>query len=515
MKHLNFNIITALFLLVVMGLTTNSCTDLDEEIFSELDGENFFDDPDNLIFAFGTAYTNLYWTFGHKYGMGRDCGTDLTVVPQRGGDWFDGGEWIRYHRLSWTPTDAYIEFWWNLMYKGINRCNSLIFQFEAVGTEEANVAIAELRAFRALYYYWLLDYYGNVPIVDKFDVPTDFAPTNNTRQEVYDFVEKEITESLPLLSKETGINTYGRVTYYVAQMTLAKLYLNAEVYTGTPQWGKAEGALDSIISSGEFELEADYFNNFTGAPISSKEILMGVPMDEVNAQGLEIHLFSLHYNLQDKFEMGQLPWNGLCVQESLVNLFEDDDLRKGGLLVGQQFNPDGTQIQDPDYEKFDPTCPTCPRDFDGPGLNLTPEINMLEPDCLRQAGSRIYKWRFDPDSDRYLSNDFPIFRYADVLLMKAEAILRQGGGDADTYYNIVHQRAGLMPVSGVTLDDILNERARELYVEGHRRNDLIRFGKYLDARWEKDEVSSDHVRLWPIPKDQIDANPNLKQNDGY
>lgn len=518
MKLNKLNIVAILALLGFLGLTSNSCTNLDEDIYSELDGNIFFDNPDNLIFAFGTAYTNLYWAFGNKYSFGRDCGTDIAVVPQRHGDWFDGGEWIRYHRLEWTPTEAYVEFWWNLMYKGINRCNSLIFQFESVETEEATAAIAELRAFRALYYYWLLDYYGNVPLVTEFDVPADFAPSNNTRQEVYTFIETELTESLPFLTKEVGANVYGRVNYYVAQMALAKLYINAEVFTGTPQWAKADAALDEIINSGLFELSADYFDNFkSDASIvdNSKEILMGVPMDEVNAQGMEIHLFSLHYNLQDKYEMGQLPWNGICVQESFFNLFDENDLRLNGLVYGEQYDADGIQIQDPDYERFDPTCPTCPRDLDGPGLNLDPVINMLEPDCIRQAGARINKWTLDPNSDRYLNNDFPIFRYADVLLMKAEVLLRNGGGNADTYFNMVHERAGLDPLSGVTLDDILDERARELYMEGYRRNDLIRFGKYLDERWEKEGMTSDHVLLWPIPQDQIDANANLVQNPGY
>ncbi len=514
MKSIKY-ILSITFMTILLSTVNQSCTNLDEELYSELDGATFFDDPDNLIFAFGTAYTNLYWTMGHKYALGRDCGTDILAVPQRGGDWFDGGEWHRYHRLTWTPSDFYVEFWWNLMYKGINTCNSLIFQFEAVGTEEADIAIAELRAFRALYYYWLIDVYGNVPIVTDFDVPADFAPATNSRKEVYDFIEKEITEVKDQLSKETGLATYGRVNYYVAQMILAKLYINAEVFTGTPQWAKAEAALDEIINSNKFQLATNYFDNFQSEGQLSPEIIMGVPFDEINAQGLEIHLFSLHYNLQEKLEMQQLPWNGLCVQEGFFNSFAEEDARREGMLFGKQYNKDGTQIEDPGYEKFDPTNPTAPRDLDGAGLNLTPEINELEPNCLRQAGARIYKWKFAPNSDRYLSNDFPIFRYADVLLMKAEVQLRTGGGNADTYVNMVRQRAGVEDFTGVTMEQLLAERGRELFVEGYRRNDLIRFGKYLDARWEKEEVSPEYTKLWPIPGAQINSNLNLIQNPGY
>ena len=508
--------LTGFLFLAFLGMVNHSCTNLDEEIFSDLDGETFFDNPDNLIFAFGTVYTNMYWTFGNKYGVGRDCGTDLTVVPQRHGDWFDGGEWHRYHRLEWTPSDSYIEFWWNLMYKGVNLCNSLIFQFEAVGTEEANIAIAELRAFRALYYYWLMDVFGNVPLVTKFDVPADFAPSTNSRAEVFSFIEQELIESMPLLVKEHSLATYGRVNWYVAQMTLAKMYLNAEVYTGTAQWEKAETALDAIISSGEFSLPTDYFASFKDDGWLSDEVILGVPMDETKALGLEVHLFSLHYNLQEKFGMGQLPWNGMAVQESLFNLFEENDIRRNGLLFGPQLDAEGAPIEDPDWERFDPTCPTCPKDTDGAGVNLTPFINELEPDCIRQAGARVFKWQIEPGSERYLSNDVPVFRYADVLLMKAEVLIRLGrDSEAPAFFNMVRQRAGVADLPIITLDDILDERARELFVEGHRRTDLIRFGKYLGTRWEKDEVSPDHVILWPIPQAQISANGNLDQNPGY
>lgn len=511
------HIIKFVFILsMALFILPQSCTELDEVIYSDLDGEKFFENPDNIPAAFGVAYTNLYWTMGHKYGVGRDCGTDILVVPQRGGDWLDGGEWHRYHRLTMTPTEAYVEFWWNLIYNGINTCNRLILGFEQQDIPEAQAAISELRAFRALYYYYLIDIYGNVPITTDFDVPADFAPANNTRSEVYEFIETELTDVLPDLTRETGFNTYSRINYYTAQTILAKLYLNAEVYKGSPEWAKAEAALDTIIESGAYALEPDYFFNFSDNPDVSKEIILGVPMDEIQAQGLEVHLFSLHYNLQDKFQLTQLPWNGLSVQESAFNLFEENDLRRNGLLFGPQYDADGVQIKDPSFEKFDPTNPTLPRDPDGAGLNLTPEINMLEPNCLRQAGARLIKWYPHPETDRYLSNDFPIFRYSDVLLMKAEVMVRNGdAAGAAEYFNMVRERAGVDPLTSITLEDIIDERARELYAEGHRRTDLIRFDKFLEPRWEKEEMSPETATLWPIPQDQIDNNPNLVQNPGY
>ena len=156
-------------------------------------------------------------------------------------------------------------------------------------------------------------------------------------------------------------------------------------------------------------------------------------------------------------------------------------------------------------------------DPDGAPLNLTPNINMLAPNCLRQAGARVAKFPFITGSDRYTSNDVPIFRYADVLLMKAEILMRSTGdmGSALTLVNEVRARANATPLSEITFESLLAERGRELYAEGFRRSDMIRFGVYLEPRWEKPDVSPSYVTLWPIPQSQIEANQNLDQNDGY
>ncbi|NOZ47080.1 MAG: RagB/SusD family nutrient uptake outer membrane protein [Chlorobi bacterium] len=499
-----------------------SCN-LDEDVYSDITGEALFSNPDNLIFAFGTAYTNFYQLAGHKFGLiGMDAGTDILCVPQRGGDWFDGGEWHRWHRLTWLPSEGYIERWWNILYKGISSINELIPQFQGLEDVDTEPAIAELRALRALYYWWLLDIYGNVPLIAPDVIPYVENTGNNTnaeqgRKDVYNFVESELLAALPYLSKETGFEYYGRINYYVANMILSKLYINAEVYTGTAQWDKALTACDTVIESGIYSLAPDFFDNFQEDASGCPEVMLGVPYDQVNAQGFEIHLFTLHYNLTDKYGIEESAWNGLSAQEAFFNSFDSTDLRRNGLLFGQQYDNEGNKIEDPSFERFDPQNPQSPKDPDGAPLNLTPEINMLEPNCLRQAGARIAKWPFIEGSNRYTSNDFPIFRYADVLLMKAEVLLRNGGdaGTALSLVNEVRQRAGIADLTSVTLDDILAERARELYAEGYRRSDLIRFGKYLGTRWEKDDVSPDYVKIWPIPESQMNANPNLTQNPGY
>jgi len=517
MKRFGYLLKVLLLSLVLIGITP-SCTKLDEKVYSDLTGELFFSDPDNLIYAFGVAYTNLYALVGHKYGMvGMECGTDITVVPQRGGDWFDGGEWHRWHRHTWNASEGYVDRWWNILYYGVNTCNRLILQFEALTEVNTKPALAELRALRALYYYWLVDLYGNVPIVDRFDVPADFKPETRPRAEVYAFVESELLDVLNDLSRETGLAYFGRINYYVAQTILAKLYMNAEIYTGIPQWEKALSCVDTVISSGKYSLEGNFFNNFSVDATNSSEHILGVPFDQVYAAQFEVHLFTLHYNLVEKYKFEDNSWNGICFQEGFFNSFEEGDIRRGGLLFGTQYNDDGTQIEDPSYEKFNPQDPTKPKDPDGPGLNLTPYINMLEPNCLRQCGARVAKFPFIEGSDRYTGNDFPIFRFADVLLMKAEILMRLGSdmGMAVDLVNQIRTRAGVAPFASVTLEDLLAERGRELYAEGFRRQDMIRFGVYLNPRWEKPEVSAALVTLWPIPEAQINANPNLTQNTGY
>jgi len=510
------------FAVLVIGLN-NSCSNLDEEVYSDLTGEKLFENPDNLISGFGLAYTSLYQLYGNKYMIAQDCGTDLTAVPQRGGDWYDGGEWHRYHRLTWTASEAYVSKAWVTLYGGINTCNQLLYTFQDIDPEVALPAVSELRALRAFYYLRLVDLYGNVPLVTRFDVPEDYLPSTTSRDSVYMFVESELKDALPHLSKEVGTSYYGRVNYYVAQMVLAKLYLNAEVYTGTSQWDLAEAAVDTIIQSGLYELTANSSENFVADASASREILFGIPFDMTEAPGFEIHLFTLHYNLVDKFGIVSASWNGLSAQESLFNLFETGDDRLSGLLYGPQYNADGTQIQDPSFEKFDPKNPKNPKDPDGAGLNLTPQINMLEPNCLRQAGARIAKFPFIAGSKTSTSNDFAIYRYADVLLMKAELRHRLGDdASALTYINQIRERSHTTDLTTVTDQIILDERARELFVEGHRRSDLIRFEVadptvkyYTGIRWEKPEESPGYVTLWPIPSSQIGVNSNLTQNPGY
>jgi hypothetical protein len=216
---------------------------------------------------------------------------------------------------------------------------------------------------------------------------------------------------------------------------------------------------------------------------------------------------TLHYLSQQTYDLLEQPWNGYSSLEEFYNSFTDEDVRKNSFLEGPQFSSSGERLLDLSAEDNDP---------DGQPLTFTPEINELAPGALRQAGVRVGKWEFASGNPNSLSNDFPLFRYADVLLIRAEALWRQTPGDVEalSLVNQIRTRAGLPALGSMNADDFLAERGREMFAEGWRRSDLIRFGKYNDPWWEKG-VSPDYVNIFPIPRQQLQSNLNLQQNPGY
>ncbi len=510
-------IMVALFTFAIMP----SCTDLDEEVFSQVTADNFFQSEEELISALGAAYTSLYGYMGAGNFWGaNEVTSDELTVPTRGSGWGDGGHWVRGHTHTWNPNDPMINDPWNFLFGGVNSCNRLIFQFEELQNPLTDPFIAELKALRAVYYLWLLDMYGNVPIVTSF-ADADPTPVNNSRAEVFAFVESELLGSLNDVSDKVDGTTYGRVNQMVVQTALGRLYLNAEVYTGTEQWGKANDALDEVILSEHFSLEGNYFANFNTDNGGSSETIFAIPYNSVFAAGMNIVMMTLPGPLQATYSLPVTPWNGHCAIEDFYNTYEDTDLRKGepgteagpstvrgNFIVGAQWDESGTvRIEDAGFE---------PGDADGAPMTMRPGINELEPNALREHGARIGKWEIESGSQQEMNNDVAIFRYADVLLMKAEALWRQDAGDAEALdlVNQIRARAGVDPFTQLTADNLLAERGREMWVEAVRRSDQIRFGTWGDAWWEK-PISDETKELFPIPGSQIDANPNLTQNPGY
>ncbi|MGB3849150.1 MAG: RagB/SusD family nutrient uptake outer membrane protein [Tunicatimonas sp.] len=493
-----------ILLLTGVLVTSLGCTDLEEELFSDVTTDTFFNTEEEFISALGAAYTNLYGIAGDGWFILQEVPSDEMIVPQRGADWFDNGAWAQLHTQEYNSRTPSMNAGWNFGFQGVNACNRVIETFEeaAEGLEGSEKFIAELRVLRALYYYMLMDLYGNVPIVDQFSVPADFAPTNNTRAEVFEFIETSIRDNIDLLDTEVGLNNYGRVTQWAAHAILAKLYLNAEVYTGEARWQDAVTEADAIINSGQYSLENNYFANFDTENQDSRENIFAVPYDPQFAPGHSIHMRTLHYANQNTYNLTAQPWNGFCSLQEFYDSYEDNDVRKANLIVGPQFNTSGELMTDPGANNAP--------------IIFTPEVNQLAPNARRDAGARVGKYEIALGATQDLDNDFPIFRYGDILLMKAEALFRLNSGDgtALALVNQIRERSEVSPVDRLTADLLLAERGREMFAEAYRRQDLIRFGEYTSP-WKFKNATPDYVTIFPVPFDQLNSNSNLRQNPGY
>ncbi|GAA5521016.1 RagB/SusD family nutrient uptake outer membrane protein [Aliifodinibius salicampi] len=535
--------------LLMSFVVMTSCTDLTENVNNEVTADNFFQTDEEFISALGDAYSPLT-SYGGNFAVTavNEVTSDEIVVAQKGADWEDGGIWIRLHRHTFRPSDDIINNTWNEFFSGVANANRLIFQFQRViesgnvSEEDANAFIAELRALRAFYYYQLLDNFGNVPIVTSFEQdPAETAqPSDNFqegRQAVFEFVESELLDVLELVDTDVS-GTIGRVNKWVVHMTLAKLYLNAEVYTGESHWDEVVTHTNAIIDSGNYNLMANYADNFTVDNTGSPEHIFTIPFDEVFLQGFNLHVMTNHILSQPAFDFGTQPWNGFQTVTDFYGSYIDSEQNPGpqgdvvgldpegstvtgtlderldNFLVGPLLDQEGNQIEDDGV---------LPSDPNGPPITHTPYINELAPDSWRQAGARIAKYEMEVGlSGSNMNNDMVIYRYSDVLLMKAEALWRMNPNDptALMLVNQVRERANVDPFSSLDADKLLAERGREMFYEVVRRQDLVRFEgdteetQFNDPWWEKD--SSDPYRnVFPIPQNQLEANPNLVQNPGY
>lgn len=557
---------TTLFAFLVTSLN-QSCTNLDEELFDSVTPDNFFKTEEEFISALGSAYTQFADYASNDPWSLHEIMTDEIVVPTRGQDWDDGGTLRRAHLHSYNDEEGYFNGGWNFGFGGVNTANRLIYQFQTlvesgqVEQEKADAFIAELETIRGFFYWQLIDWFGNVPLVTDF-ASSEAAPPTKPRAEVFNFIVGNLEAAVPKLSKAVDGTTYGRMNYYAGQTLLAKLYLNAQVYSGTPQWDKVITACDEVINSGKYSLESNYFTNFNVNNSGSKEFIFAIPYDQVFFQGFNIAVRTLHYGSQQTYNLTAQPWNGFCAMEEFYNSYSDNDIRKGDVgtlsgpatkrgnfIAGYQYKAGGGLVMDDGYEVPQPNRQPVPLlgDPDGAPLNFgnigstQPQINELGPQAYRQSGVRIGKWEIALGSQPHnMSNDYAVFRYADVLLMKAEALWRKGGAaninQALTLVNMIRNRAGVPDLT--TLDgpvsydmtgpsipggELLNEIGREMFAENHRRQDLIRWGlwdeleKWILPHYNPGDVvkKGSYLTIYPIHKDKRAANPNLVQNPGY
>jgi len=546
-----------------------SCTNLDEELFSEVTPYDYFKTEEQFVTALASAYTRLGpYATGDAYSL-QEVSTDEIVVPTRGADWDDGGAWRRLSLHAWTFEDGPMNGAWNFGFQGVTTCNQLIYQFEQlvesgdIDISIANAFVAELVVLRGFYYWFLLDTFGNIPYVTDF-ASTNYSPSTVPREVIYNNLVTELEVGVPKLSKSNDGTTYGRMNYWAGKHLLAILYLNAGVYTGTPAWQQAADAANEIIRDGGYNLESDYFVNFNVESQGSIEFIFAIPYDQVFFTGFNLNMRTLHYGSQNTYNLTAQPWNGYCTLEEFYNSYEDTDLRKGepgtvdgpskvrgNFLAGYQYMADGkTPVTDANWEQPNPDRdPPLLGDPDGEWVNFgnigstQPQVNELGPQAYRQSGVRIGKWEFGLGGTDNMSNDRAIFRYGHVLLIRAEALWRQNPGNAEalSLVNEIRTRALATPLASldgvpsflvseggasVPGGELLNELGREMFAESFRRTDLIRWGYFTEVdKWVppfnnpgdiiKAGEAFAYTTLFPIPRAQLEAGSNLVQNPGY
>jgi len=534
MKH---NYKRILFLVLLITAITTGCKDA----LIEYDRVNFnssnFPTTLNKATYYSIAFVSIatmrdFGGWNSFFDLIETC-TDELLIPTRGGDWGDGGMWYNLHMHIWTADLPTLSNGWNWGFGGIGKCNNILKTLNDAPDFDGKVAlIAEVRAMRALYYYYMMDAFGNVPIYLKTDL-SDGLPATSPRADVFKFIESELLAIQPELPAKVDASTYGLPTLGFDQALLAKLYLNAQVYTGTARWADCITQCNALANSGKYgfsevissfspriptPLAAKTLNKFMSifAPDNGpqiKESIFAMANDGQKGSGC---IFTQPYmpKVGDKsfLELPYGGWSGGCALPSFFAKFNDpNDLRNSMWLNGPLYAPDGV---------------TVVKNFDGSPYVIIPELkfgvaNPSVPydvggtaDGQRQ-GVRCMKYYPDGFHDKQ-DNDVQIFRYADIILMRGEALARQGNDPklALPDVNAVRVKRNAAPFTNLTWDDLLDERGREFAYEGWRRNDLIRFGQWGNPWGLK--VNKEAFRtIFPIPTNQLQLNTNLKQNPGY
>lgn len=429
--------------------------------------------------------------------------TDEAILPTRGGDWYDGGLWQRLYLHTWEVGDGPIKDTWNYLYKVVVLSNQAIADLE-----DRPEWRQEARAVRALYYCYLLDMYGRVPIVTSPTLALSEVE-QSSRAEVFQFVASELEEvapDLPLERSNALGSYYGRVTRPVAWFLMEKLWLNAPVYAGVEDYQRVMDLCDSLTLAG-YRLEDDYAYNFSVHNEDSEENIFTIPMDKHLYSAQNQYLFrSRHYD-----HAAAIGFTGENGSSATLEVLEAAGF--------------GGDSQDP---RFDVNYwGGVPTDLDGNPIAIeykpwSVALDLTGSEDEKLAGARMRKYEIDPHAmkdGKLMDNDWVLFRYADALLMKAEALLRTGEEPAALeIVNQVRLRAGAAALESIDLDTLLEERMRELAWEGLRRQDLVRFGRFGGAwsfREPLDGEESGYTDVFPIPADVLTLNPLLTQNDGY
>lgn len=498
---MNFNKISQFFFVSAgLGLAfLPACTNLEgnevDSIIVESASGAFQGNPTELLEsayndlgAFGDQ-ANIYALLNHT--------SEQMIPPTRGVDWGDNGVWRTLHAHTWDPTHSYVQGAWNQLNERAYKCNQVLASSPSAEQE------AEARFLRAFYMWHVMDLYGQVPIRQVTE-GVDVDPKVYTRSEAFDFIMADLEAALPNLPTAGPAAQNRTASKAAANALIIRMYLNKAVYKATDPTGpytfdaadmtKVVQAADAIIADG-YALDPNYFDIFSVN--SNSEIILSANTDPQNRW-----MMTLHYSQNPS------GWNGFTTLADFYDKFDANDQRIGnyptpdgtefsgigrGFLIGQQYMDDGSVLVDSRSKK---------------DLQFTRDVPLSG--AATEKGIRVIKYH--PAN----KGDYIMMRFGEVLISKAEAIMR-GGSSTETALDVVNEiRAarGADPLTAIDEAAMLDERHRELYWESMGRIDQVRFGTF-DGTWVEKSVTEPFRVLFPIPQQALDSNPNLQQNAGY
>ena len=484
----------------IVGLAAQSCTKVNENVYDKYAANEFYSTPAGADNALANVYAKITGTWGSNYAGRDNCWYDLNsfssdeqVIPHRNtGDW--QLDFAQLYTRTELPSLGIINNTWNWLYSSIYSANLAVAQLTTAQADPSKTA--EAKVMRAWLYYLLIDDFGDVPFYTDNNVDVSKIPQEK-RADVYKFIVSELKANVDLLSETRGGAYYGRFNKWAGYMVLAKVYLNAQVYTGNADWADALAACNKVASGG-FTLHPGAANSSSPLGYQYYELFGNVcPNDETilaeyitqNIVSGNIYAIRSLNGPNGMALIGFSGWNGTIIPEEFYNKYDANDIRRKQFLVGPQAG----------------------------GITYTASVSsIISPGAGPNEGIRDVKFfPVAPSDASGESNDFPIYRYADLLLMQAECNLQLGNATAAAQFlNQVRNRAGLGDITAPTLDDIYNERGFELNMEGHRRQDMIRFGKFLMPHGFVPTTPSFRL-IFPIPTAALNANTTLVQNPGY
>jgi starch-binding outer membrane protein, SusD/RagB family len=537
MKHL----INIFIIIPAIAILLGGCNNgLDEKLYSDLSADKYKYTEADIAASMSVVYANLknaggMWNNNAFDGTGwygaQEITSDETVLPANGSGWDDGGVFKRLQLHNWNSEQANCSSMWLEFYAGIAGANRVIRQFREGILPSKPAYVSEIKVLRAYYLWQLLDNFGDAILDTSALAPT---LTKSPRLDVYNFVVKEISDAIPNLSADNNVLMYGRFNKWAAKTLLANIYLNAGVYSGSAKWTQCLKECDDVIASGKYSLEATYKSNFITNNQGSVETIFAIPFDETLAQGFYLQMMSWNAAFAAKSNMQASPWGFGAIQgvPQFFHTYDKEDTRfRDSYLVGQQYAANGDKI----------------KASDGTDFVIADSI----PDGLFTAekeGCKMNKWEVKTGAQGQLSNDFQIFRYAQVLMMKAECLLRTGDANgAAALVTQVRQRdfknnPSKATVTGAELladskikygylenykvvdkgdqtpvqyGRFLDELGWEFAWEAFRRRDMIRFGTFTKKSWASHKPNGDYRTVFPIPQSAINANPKLVQNPAY